>query len=159
MDALGLRERKTANWTAGLAGVSAGRWFVSPALEGWVLVIGAGDRQVPWERFTALSRRFREAQVFGADREKAVYLWARAENGACTRAYGISRGQVVLDRGELTAEEIALGFGRVPRKNAAAREGFPDGDAVLDIAAAWSVDPMLEDGPWAPGLGWLCAAD
>ena len=124
-----------------------------------MLVIGAGDRQVPWERFTALSRRFREAQVFGADREKAVYLWARAENGACTRAYGISRGQVVLDRGELTAEEIALGFGRFPRKDSTVREDFPTGDDVLAVAAAWGVDPMLEHCPCGPGTGWLCAAD
>lgn len=159
MDTLGFRNRKRANWTTGLAGIKGGRWFVSPSLDGWVLVIGAGERVISPERFGQISRHFSEAQAYVSDQEKSIYAWSLYRDGHCVRSYGISRGQVIMDQGELTREEIALGFGRFPRKGSGTREGFPDSDAVLNIAAAWGIDPMLEGGSYPPDLGWLCTVE
>lgn len=155
-DALGFRERKAANWTAGLAAVSPNRWFVSPVLDGWVVVVGQGDKPLSQENFDRLSRSFPEVQAYVSDREKSIYVWSLCRKGQMCRAYGISGGQVFLDQGDWTAEEIALGFGRFPRQNSGYREGFPDQDAVLAIAAAWGVDPLLENHSYGPGVGWIC---
>lgn len=158
-DALGLRDCRPANWTCGLSAVSARRWFVTPSLDGYVVAVCAGERPIPQETLISLSRRFSEVQAYVCDQKKALYAWTRFCNGVCTRAYGMSRGQVFLDTGELTREEIALGFGRFPRKGGGSREGFPDGDAVLSIAAAWGVDPMLEQHTYPPSVGWLGTAE
>lgn len=159
MDALGLRNRRKANWKSGLAAVSGGKWFVSPSLDGWVMVIGAGERPLPREQIEQLSRRFSEVQAFTAHRERSLYSWVLYRDGSCIRAYGMNRGQIIEDEGELTREEIALGFGRFPRKDGGSREGFPDREAVLEIAAAWGVDPMLENSSYPPGVGWLCLVE
>ena len=157
--ALGFRDRKRANWTAGLAAVSPSRWFVSPSLEGWVVVVGEGGRPITEEEFRRLSRRFGEVQAYVSDREKHSYAWSLYRDGEIYRAYGIAGGRVFLDQGDWTQEEIALGFGRFPRRSGGPREGFPDQDAVLSISAAWGVDPLLEGAGFAPGVGWSCCVE
>ena len=159
MDALQLIDRRPTNWTCGLSAVGAGKWFVSPALDGWVLVVGAGEKPLSQARVDALCCRFSETQIYVSDRERSTYSWSRYRDGVCIRAYGMSRGEVFLDQGELTMEEISLGFGRFPRKVGGGREGFPDCDAVLAIAAAWGIDPMLEQRHDPPSAGWLCTAE
>lgn len=158
-EALGLRDCRPANWTCGLSAVSARKWFVTPSLDGYVVAVSAGERPLPLDMLESLSRRFSEVQTYVSDGEKALYAWSLHRNGSCIRAYGMSRGQVFLDEGELTREEIALGFGRFPRKAGGSREGFPDGDAVLGIAAAWGLDPMLEQHTYPPSVGWLGTVD
>lgn len=157
--ALGLRDCRPSGWVCGLAAVSARKWFLTPSLDGYVVAVGAGERPLPPETLASLSRRFSEVQTFVCDRERALYAWSLYRNGGCVRAYGISRGQLLLDEGELTPEEIALGFGRFPRKDGGSREGFPDEDAVLSIAAAWGIDPMLEGRDDPPSVGWLATPD
>lgn len=156
MDALGLSARKSANWKSGLAVVSDQRCFVSPSLDGWVLLIGGGEKLLDRDQLERLSRRYSETQLFVAREEKALYGWARFQNGSCRRAYAMQAGQVCRDEGELTREEIQLGFGRFPRKNTVGCEGFPDRDAVLAIAAAWGLDPLLSGKSYPLTHGWLC---
>ena len=153
LDTLDIRDRKAVNWTAGLAGVTANRWFVSPSLDGWVILVAEGDREIPAERFRSLSRQFGEVQGFVSDRERSTYAWSRYCAGEVVRAYGIAGGRVFLDEGDWTAEEIALGFGRFPRKTGGPREGFPDGDAVLAIAAAWAWTPCWRGRAIHPAWG------
>ena len=157
-EALGLQDCRPANWTCGLSAVSGRKWFVTPSLDGYVVAVGAGERPLSPALLKTLSTQFSEVQTYVCDQQKALYGWSLYRTGQCVRAYGMSRGQVLLDEGELTREEIALGFGRFPRKNGGSREGFPDGDAVLAIAAAWGVDPMLEQHSYPPSVGWLGTA-
>lgn len=58
---------------------------------------------------------------------------------------------------ELTAQEIALGFGRFPQKGREDRcEANPTEEDVLDLAAAWGVDPRMEAAAYPPSVGWIC---
>ena len=152
--ALSLSSCTAANWTAGLTAVGPGKWFVSPPMGDWVLIVAEGGRAVSPEQLADLSRRFHEAQAYVAHRD--IYAWADYQNGSARRVYAISGGRVVLVEGDWTGEEIALGFGRFPRLDGGPREDFPDADDVLAIAAAWGIDPLLEDNPYPPGLGWIC---
>ena len=59
--------------------------------------------------------------------------------------------------GELTPQERALGFDRFPTpENADTCETLPDEEDVLDIAAAWGVDPRFEKAAYPPSAGWVC---
>ena len=56
-----------------------------------------------------------------------------------------------------TAQEIALGFGRFPQKGREDRcEANPTEEDVLDLAAAWGVDPRMEAAAYPPSAGWIC---
>ena len=60
-------------------------------------------------------------------------------------------------REENTAQEIALGFGRFPQKGREDRcEANPTEEDVLDLAAAWGVDPRMEAAAYPPSAGWIC---
>ena len=152
----GLQKRKSANWAGGLASVGPGRCFVSPSVEGWVLLVGEEVKRLDRRILEALSRRFSLAESFFAQEEQSLYGWVRFENGQCRRAYAMQGGALLFDEGELTAEEIALGFGRFPRREGGSREDFPTGDSVLEIAAAWGFDPLMEGKTYPPSAGWLC---
>lgn len=160
LTALGLTDRKPASWTSGLAAVSPGKSFATPSLNGWVVLVCAGDRLISKEGLEELSRQFSEVQAFVTRRDRELYGWVRYRSGACDRGYGVSEGRVFLDQGELTPEEIALGFGRFPRMSGGSREGFlPDEEDVLSIARAWGLDPLLEGTSYPPSTGWLCNMD
>ena len=64
---------------------------------------------------------------------------------------------MTVQTGELTAQEIALGFGRFPQKGREDRcEANPTEEDVLDLAAAWGVDPRMEAAAYPPSAGWIC---
>ena len=57
--------------------------------------------------------------------------------------------------GDLTPEELALGFDCFPGTDRES-EHFPGEEDVLDIAAAWGVDPRFQKKTYPPSVGWVC---
>ena len=52
---------------------------------------------------------------------------------------------------------VALGFDRFPKAGQADDgENDPGEEDVLNIAAAWGVDPRFEKTTYPPSAGWLC---
>lgn len=158
MAALKPKVRQMANWTSGLAAVGAGRVFVSPCLDGYVLVVGLDGQPSPG----FFGGAFAEVQVFATHRVTECHSWSRWRDGGWVREYCWwgEGGQVLEDRGALTPEELALGFDGFPRKgreNEAA--DFPNEEDVLKLAAAWGIDPRFENNTYPPSVGWLCAAE
>lgn len=144
-----------ANWETGLArcAQSGGGLFFSPVLDGFVLVIGAdlfalAHRQ---EALEALAAQFPRVQYFASHRVSSSCCWARYEAGRCVRAYCCEDGAVTWDEGALTPEEQALGLAD---KEAAGHA--PGEEDVLDIAAAWGIDPRFERKDYPPAAGWVC---
>ena len=173
VDALGLEEPLPANWSAGLGAVRAGYTFVSPTVDGWVLVVGRNLPQCgadasedeAWRRLLELlSQRFGEACFFNSLRVVDYYVWASYHNGAAVRvfAYLGDRG-VATDRGAATAEERQRGyeaFQELPSNeddpgclNPELRH--PDEECVMAMAAAWSVDTLALDAREETGSGWI----
>ena len=154
--ALGGRDIRRANWQTGLqaAAEEANCVFVSPCLDGFVLVIG-----LPRFPEQGLAGAFRQVQAFATHRVTEYHAWARWDSGTLERMYVYdgSRGVVTVQTGELTAQEIALGFGRFPQKGREDRcEANPTEEDVLDLAAAWGVDPRMEAAAYPPSAGWIC---
>ena len=158
MEVLGLRDPKPANWTTGLAHAGyQGRVFVSPALDGYVLAVGlwAEDLEDVPGRTERLVDSFPEVLLFGTHRISDYHYWTKYVDGKVVRNYNCQDAGVVWDEGDLTPEELALGFERFPRAD---RESgwFPGEEDVLDIAAAWGVDPRFQRKTYPPSVGWVC---
>ncbi|MBP3486255.1 MAG: hypothetical protein J6J81_05375 [Oscillospiraceae bacterium] len=157
--ALGLRNVREAAWSVGLEQAGQeGQVFVSPCLDGFVLVVGLLDalEEADLPRWTAA---FSEVQFFATHRVTEFHRWGRCRAGRLLRDYCYcgERGEVLRDVGEPTTEETALGFGDFPTVGGETDcSRFPNEEDVLDIAAAWGVDPKFEHGDYPPSMGWVC---
>lgn len=184
-NALSLGEGWRANWASGIAaayGNSPGgdkrAWiFVSPAVKGWVFVVGY---RLPYPvmhtedrhrgiggKFDLLlgklSSRFSEVQFFGSYRVVDFVAWAKMIQGKEARIFAYADGQVLANVGSQTREEARLRFvnlsGLSPG-DASARifsvNQLPSEEDVTKIAAAWSIDPSrLSEVGESPGVGML----
>jgi hypothetical protein len=127
LEALELGEGTPANWASGIAASyentpSGDSWaFVSPPIDGWILVVGASlpyptieahnDTGKKFDKLLSrLMKRFDDVQFFGSHRVVGFVTWARALNGAPKRIFGFADGAVLANVGSQTAEEAKLGF-------------------------------------------------
>lgn len=143
--------RQSCDWGNGLALSCSGsdRVFVSPCLDGFVLVIG----DAPFYRLQELAGSFEEVQAFFSYRTSDCYSWTKYIRGELVRAYTCLDNIVDEDHGELTPEELALGFDRFSPDGSE----WPNEEDVLSIAAAWGIDTKFEKKTYPPATGWLCA--
>ena len=159
--ALDLREVAPLPWTPGLVGAYAGRVFVTPPVDGWVLATstrlpdtGGGDTVDGATPLLArLARQFDEVQYFGTHEDIGWHAWARYANGAATRkfAYLGAHGVILWNEGALTNEERALNLDFDAK---AVRDGsVPDEVNVFALSAKWSVDPSTLGQRLEPGVG------
>lgn len=148
LEAIGLPNRVRANWATGLANAERTGVFVSPPLEGFVLVVN-GEQLEDWNVgiWERLRDNFSEVQLYESHRVSSYYCWEKYENGRLIRGCCYVEDRVEEDVGPLTPEEQAVML---------ARPCFPDEESVLDIAAAWGVDPRFERTAYPPSTGWLC---
>ena len=160
VEALHCRSMELANWATGLlcSEETGGALFCSPVMDGFVLAIGQALFSLTERRdeLEALAGQFPEVQYFASHRVSSCHYWARYEAGRCVRAYGIADGEVLWNTGELTPEERSLGFDAFPVPGAEETNRWPDEEDVLDIAAAWGIDPRFEKRTYPPSTGWLC---
>jgi hypothetical protein len=160
--ALGLTDVRPATWDIDPyrhEGV-----FVSPSVLGWTYVLGL-HVEPGFPQFVPLledlSRHFGEVQYFSTHRVVDLQAWVKAINGRIVRGFCWvgDRGEIVMDVGELTAEEEELGFSRFI--NSRTVEGdwgkvdFPDEEDVMRIAGRWSINPQELDAYASVGPGVL----
>jgi hypothetical protein len=127
LDALEFGGATPANWTSGLAAAYGDRqsndaWvFASPAISGWVLVVGLSLPRPTIEThhdigkrfdvlFSRLMRRFDDVQFFGSYRVCDFVAWARAVKGKPIRIFAYFGSEVLANVGEQSAEEAKLKF-------------------------------------------------
>lgn len=163
LDALECGPAMPTNWASGLASADGGSqsgddaWvFVSPAISGWIFVVGAS---LPYPTneihdeigtrfnslFSRLMLRFDDVQFFGSQRVVEFAAWARALHGKPLRifAYLGETGEVLANVGEQTSEESRLGFCNL--------SGLPPSEATEKIFAiaqeqAARVDELVASG-------------
>jgi hypothetical protein len=161
--ALELREAAPSGWEAGVKGAYAGRVFVTPPIDGWVLAASvrfpdAGDaahedRATPL--LARLSGALGEVQYFGAHDGIGWWAWARFKDGAAVRKAAVLAAQdtVLWNEGEPTTAEQSLGLALTA---AGANKPAIDDHSVFSLARAWSVDPSaIESRHLGPSLGIL----
>lgn len=160
IEKLGMKNAVKCNWKSGFEHFNEGI-FVSPALDGRVLVIGWGDdiiTQDP-ERLDAVGKMFPEVQYFSSHRVADYYAWVKYVGGVKIRAYCYcgGEGEVYENFGDLTPEEEELGLTNlIPDTSADWDEyDFADEENVVAIAAAWGIDTLKME-KYPPSTGYFC---
>jgi hypothetical protein len=153
--ALRLDNAKSCSWTEGLS--SDRRLFLSPPLQGWILVMGAGlpdpseDVDECFRFLVELSRRVGHVQLFKADATLMHHAWARVEAGRVVRAYAWAGGTIWTQGAKTQAESDLVmkcyGYGESARP---AAWGFNEliasnVEKVPMLAARWSLNPAEID--------------
>lgn len=162
IEMLNLKKPKPANWESGIAAVQEyTHVFVSPSMDGYVLVIGIDDLDEAKAGLAKTAAKVPELLYFGTHSTVDYHWWAKYEDGDLTRAYAYlgESGEVVWDEGALTEEELALGGDKFPKAGEALdwdNMEFPDEEIVDQMAAAWSVDPEFAAKEYEPSSGYLC---
>jgi len=165
MDKLGLKVIRESNWKDGLDRTYGSRTcvFVSPQLDDYVLVVGVTpdvDHNVVKKH--ALS--FDEIQYFGTHRVSEYCAYAKFENGKMIRCYCYvgDMGEVTWCEGNMTPEEMRLGFDKFPQRTDELLsddfdyDNIPDEESILSIAKAWGIDTTFESKTYEKGTGFIC---
>lgn len=171
ISALRLGDVAPANWTKGLTQAYAdnNQVFVTPALSGWVLVIGKtlwqkadmnrSAENIQWLK--EVGRLFGNACFFSTMRGLGNHGWVGIRGGNIVRAYGYSGElqELIWLLGEPTEEEIAVNPGfanEVEERNQPDfRPVIPDEKMVLAMAAGWSVDVSFRNRQYLPDYGFV----
>jgi hypothetical protein len=143
----GLKQLMRCNWTAGIEYAFKDGAFITPAVDGWTMVVGtdlplvdyAEGREEVFQLLQDLSKEFGEAQFFMSYLSVGAEGWIRARNGVVERAYAVEEGKVLFDEGTREVDED------------------PDAPSpAARMAGIWSVNPeTLEDRKdLTSGLGW-----
>lgn len=162
IEKLGLKNAEPSNWDKGIEMAYNGYRFVSPVLDGYVLVVNIGMDMltVAPELLDAMAAKFTELQFFVTQRVSDYHAWVKYVNGEMLRGYGWCGcdGTVFLNRGELTPEEIRLGFTNLLPNEEADWEAYetPDEDYVIELAAAWGIDPGFSGKDYPRSMGYIC---
>ena len=156
--ALGLQKGWESNWDVGIKATARGWVFVTPAIDGWVLVtspslpriVSKNEPDTLSPLVKTLSKEFEEVQYFGTHQFGEYVGWLRASNGEIVRRYAYSencaKSSVTRQR---TAEETRLELIFNDMR-------FPDETDATDLAGVWSIDPSkLDKLDLAVSVGWL----
>ncbi|WP_419875014.1 hypothetical protein [Candidatus Pristimantibacillus sp. PTI5] len=157
---LNLMNMQPANWSTGIEGAYEGKFFVSPPVNGWTLVVNSlmpditdTTEQNPLKVIAELSRVYGEACYFGTHRVVEYHAWAKALNGEISRAYSYvgESGETLVNQGALTAEELEhdLIFTELEEDELIT----PYEEDVLLIAKEWTTDPMMGQTSLELGVG------
>ena len=169
-EALRLRHVQSCTWEDSLATTRDQRLFVTPPIDGWTLVYGAGlpearaDVDTFYRFFLALSHKLGHVQYFTTDRVLSHHGWARAEGGKIVRAY-IWAGETLWNEGPQTEAERELAMtclGYAEPFPAPALGGVEPAirnlEKVARLAAEWSVnladirEPRIFNAPGIVGV-------
>lgn len=172
-DSLQIQHRHPANWEAGIQAAYSGHVYVSPPVNGWVLVVSPelpelGPENEPdavAELLARLSRIFGEVQYFSTHRVVEYHAWAWFVSGNVVRTFAWvgESGEIVVNAGKKTVGEEELGYRYFdPDSPDAEIDGYweqadlcyPEEEHVMEVAGKWSVNPSsIEQLGIAAGVG------
>ena len=154
--ALGLHRPTPCSWEEGLSVSHEKKLFISPSINGWVIVIGAhlpdpGEDVDKCFRFLCdLSRKVGQVQFFSVNRVLNHHAWAQLQHGQVQRGYAWA-GKTVWNQGRQSTAEIDLGlrcFDYIESPGAGAGQNDLlqyNTERVCLLARRWSIDPGTVD--------------
>ena len=155
--ALGLHNPTPCSWTDGMARVSDRKLFISPPVNGWILVVGSlladpsDDVDACFRFLQRLSRQLGEVQFFSVNRAVGHHAWARFEGGRAVRGYAWA-GETLWNQGRKTWAERKLGLRCYDYCEGDARSHFgqldrsrSNAEKILLLASILSLDPSSID--------------
>lgn len=160
IEKMGLKKIKPCDWKEGIETIyeNSEQIFITPTTDGWVLAIGYPFDSID-ARYVSL---FEDLQYYCTHSTVEYHIWAKYSGGSVVRAYAFlgETGEVEMNEGELTSEEKSLGFAELPISTEMVYSDsyprIPEEEDVLNIAAAWGVDPSFNTPVVCEGNGYLC---
>lgn len=141
---------KVSNWKSGVEyGYKKGT-FITPSIDGWVLVLGIDIFDFPdiGIFLSRLSEKFEECQVFYNYRITDQYLWALAKDGKLVRFYSYFESKTEENIGELSSIEKSIDWFNIPEDKLEdeifleqSDIDFPTEEMVMKVAENWSINP------------------
>lgn len=177
IEALSLSSARQSGWKHGIGVACYSDWwndprvFVLPPIDGWTLAVGGclpslenstpgGDRVL--RELIGWRNNFSEVQYFGTHRVSGFSAYAKMKDGLVVRAYAEDNMGMMINCGNLTEEEIELGFQKYKWTGTDSDEFFvvpasyPTEGDILKLAGRWSVNPtLLTEMGLEPSSGWL----
>ena len=153
---LGLHNAKPCSWGEGLNMLTDHTLFISPPIDGWLLVVGHGlpdpsdDVDECYRFILRLSRELGHVQFFSINRAVDHHAWVKAEGNRVIRAYAWA-GETLWNQGRMTSAEAEVGmkcYGYGEARDPALIGGevqHSNADKVTFLAARWSFDPTNID--------------
>jgi len=155
MNALDLHNPYTCSWIDGLSQLGDHHLVISPAIQGWILVMGPGlpdpseDADRTFHFLRRLSQQLGQIQFFSFNRPVLHQSWVRMFNGQVIRAYAWA-GETVWNQGARTALERKLGMVCMDYGECLPTEVSPNNfeplaanmEKIPILAAKWSLDPF-----------------
>ncbi len=149
--ALRLHHATPCSWEEGLVEAKEDKLFISPAISGWILVMGSAlpDPSDDVDKFfhfiSRLSQKLGQVQYYNANPVVNHHAWILTESGRIYRAYAWGDG-VLWNEGPITAAEKDLGlrsFDYGSELDHFTTDGLlaANCEKVGRLAARWSVDP------------------
>lgn len=163
-EVVGLKKLKPASWATGMKPGLSPPIFVTPVLDGWVLVV---EFPLPDDGVVFLERVSAELRTrvchFQSHRGVSAVSWAFAESGEVQRLYTYADGETYANHGDPMPDELELGLRYGHEFDNAEGEvsddewdKLPDESTVLVLAGRWSLDPTtIEDRFREPSTGWV----
>lgn len=150
MERLSLENAQRVGWNYGVKmGSGQGKLFLSDPVDGFVVIYDTLDLVDESEEFLErIASQFQEVMSFVTHHVVEVHSWMRYTDGRLVRKYYfIGESGEVDSVGELTAEELELGFDTFPQNSDDVFEdgfGIPDEEDVIRISRQWGFDPTVE---------------
>ena len=166
---LKLKNVEKSNWEDGIKhGYEIGE-FITPTINGWILVLGIDISDLESESTKSLlrsvSQEFGECQIFSTHRIVEYHFWGLAKNGEIERLYSYigETGENMIIEGKPT--EVEKKYNLVNTFSDEAQKDdyweredieFPNEDIVMEIAENWSINPTkIEDYKNIEGIGLI----
>jgi hypothetical protein len=151
---LKLKNIQESNWEYGVNFGYEKGVFVTPEIDGWILVLGIEifdlETDATREFLIRMSTEFGEVQIFLTHRVVEYHFWGLAKEGEIERLYAYigDSGENLIIEGEPTKVEKKYNFINTLSKEAESDEyweredlEFPNEEIVMEIAEAWSINP------------------
>lgn len=170
MDRLGCSDRRVCNWQSAFDiifdnSTAAGTVFVTPSLDGWVLILNYDKPANDYDmgRLKQIASEFEDVQYYASHRVVELSCWVKFENKELVRAYYYigESGEVPWNEGALTTDEEEIGLTMLPDEVIEDWDNvtFPDEESVIQLAAKWSVDTTFEKYQGTKSTGFICHMD
>lgn len=156
---LNLMWARTANWENGMRASEEDKIFVTPVIDGYVIVTGVEDLVEDEELLDKIAQKFEEVLYFITHRIVDLHSWVKYQNGEkIRRYYYLGESGEVVSEGKMTPEEIELGFSSLLASDEDDWDmvEFADEESVMEISKAWGVDPWFEGHEEELSTGYVC---
>lgn len=114
-ETLGLSNPQRCTWKDGFAISGVEKLFISPPVNGWILVVGPAlpapeeDVDFCFHFISHISKRLGHVQFFSLNSALNHHCWVRAHTGRIERAYAWC-GETQWNQGPVTPEESVIGM-------------------------------------------------